>query len=358
MSRRLTTDEFIARSREVHGDRYDYSLVEYVRNHRKVTVICREHGPFDVAPSAHMNGVHCARCQGRQKLTLDVFLSRAHAVHGDTYDYRQIDVTRGLKSKVSVICKKHGEFKISAAWHINGQGCPRCSGRNRDKTTKEFIQDAVEVWSDTYTYDRAEYHGSKTHLIVTCREHGDFKTTPNGLLRGYGCPTCGGSAKQTQEQFVAAARAVHGNKYDYSQAVYINNQTPVVISCDEHGEFLQRPANHKSGQGCPACANNGFNASEPAWFYVVGLYGPNGEYVGFGITRDLEFRLKTHARTLREHGMELEVLHSRLYSRGRDALDTETAVKQLLPTVNIGIDGFRRECVDKVHQETLIGLVE
>ena len=357
MSRRLTTEEFIAKAREVHGDRYDYSLVEYKRNNRKVLVLCREHGPFEVIPSAHMNGTHCAKCQGRAKLTLDTFLSRSSDAHGETYDYSLVTNVGGLKSKVTIICKKHGEFSISAAWHMLGKGCPRCAGRNRDKTTAEFIEDAIEVWGDTYTYDKAKYIGSKRKLLVTCREHGDFTVTPNGLLRGYGCPKCGGSELQTKEQFVTASRDVHGDRYDYSLVEYVNNVTPVRIVCKEHGEFSQRPGNHKSGQGCPSCGTYGFDSGQPAYFYVVGIYGDSGEYVGFGITKDLDFRLKTHSRELGKNGMVLDLIHSRLYEHGKDALGTETAVNQLFPSVNIGVKGFLRECTDHKHLGDILALV-
>ena len=62
MSQKLTTEEFIKKAREVHGDKYDYSKVEYVNSKEKVTIICPEHGEFMQVPSMHLRGHGCAKC--------------------------------------------------------------------------------------------------------------------------------------------------------------------------------------------------------------------------------------------------------------------------------------------------------
>lgn len=59
--------------------------------------------------------------------------------------------------------------------------------------------------------------------------------------------------KLTTEEFIAKARAIHGDKYDYSKVVYINAKTKVCIICPEHGEFWQLPNNHLQYRGCSAC---------------------------------------------------------------------------------------------------------
>ena len=55
----LKNDDFIKKSREVHGDKYDYSKVEYVKNHTKVCIICPKHGEFWQVPNSHLNGNGC-----------------------------------------------------------------------------------------------------------------------------------------------------------------------------------------------------------------------------------------------------------------------------------------------------------
>lgn len=61
-------------------------------------------------------------------------------------------------------------------------------------------------------------------------------------------------ARLTTEVFVERARAVHGDRYDYSRVEYVNGDTKVMIVCPEHGEFSQRPRCHLEGQTCPRCA--------------------------------------------------------------------------------------------------------
>jgi hypothetical protein len=57
----------------------------------------------------------------------------------------------------------------------------------------------------------------------------------------------------TTEEFIHKAKAVHGDKYDYSKVKYINNRIKVLIICPIHGDFEQKPSNHLQGQGCPTC---------------------------------------------------------------------------------------------------------
>jgi hypothetical protein len=58
------------------------------------------------------------------------------------------------------------------------------------------------------------------------------------------------------EQFIENAIEVHGDKYDYSKVIYKNCDTKIIITCKEHGEFLQTPYKHLLPQGCRKCGNN------------------------------------------------------------------------------------------------------
>lgn len=62
------------------------------------------------------------------------------------------------------------------------------------------------------------------------------------------------SRRLTTEEFIQRAKAVHGDRYDYSMAEYTGRDKPVRIICKKHGEFLQMPFVHVGqGHGCPAC---------------------------------------------------------------------------------------------------------
>jgi hypothetical protein len=57
----------------------------------------------------------------------------------------------------------------------------------------------------------------------------------------------------TTEEFIEKARKVHGDKYDYSKAEYVNSVIKVCIICPIHGEFWQNPNSHMNGVGCKEC---------------------------------------------------------------------------------------------------------
>lgn len=141
---RLTTEQFIQRVREVHGDRYDYSLVDYHDTRTKVTIICPEHGSFRMRPARHIEGRGCRRCAferiGRERrMTFWEFVERVVEAHGaDTYDYELKDFINA-HSLIPIHCPKHGEFRQSVAAHLKGHGCPRCVQSKGEQRVRESL---------------------------------------------------------------------------------------------------------------------------------------------------------------------------------------------------------------------------
>ena len=76
------------------------------------------------------------------------FINKSLKVHGDRYDYSKVEYKNG-DTKVCVICKKHGEFWVTPKNHLKGRNCPKCAiegrSRKRSKTTNEFIEEAVPL---------------------------------------------------------------------------------------------------------------------------------------------------------------------------------------------------------------------
>ena len=261
--KKLTTLEFIKKAREVHGNKYDYSQVDYVNNSTKVCIICPEHSEFWQTPSCHLTGRGCPLCANisrsdKHKMTLKEFIKKAREVHGNKYDYSQVDYI-DCYTKVCIICPEHGEFWQKPAHHLyNECGCPICAdilNGDRHRMSKEdFIKKAREVHGDKYDYSKVDYKNANTKVCIICPEHDEFWQRPAGHLSGKGCPKCVGKFKTTEE-FIKKAREVHGNKYDYSKVEYINSHTKVHIICPEHGEFYQIPMVHMRGCGCPTCAD-------------------------------------------------------------------------------------------------------
>lgn len=195
-----TRDEFIEKARQVHGDKYDYSKVEYVNSKTPIVIVCPIHGEFKQKPSRHtVYKRGCPDCgdimAGKKNIERcsKLFISKARKIHGDKYDYSKVIYTRNNED-VEIICPIHGSFKQTPNNHLHGEGCLKCrDDKNRElksKTTELFIKEANIVHDNRYIYHKTEYKGSSEIVTITCPIHGDFKQEANSHLRGHGCPFC------------------------------------------------------------------------------------------------------------------------------------------------------------------------
>ena len=120
--------------------------------------------------------------------------------------------------------------------------------------TGEFIEKARLVHGDKYDYSKVKYETTKTKVCIICPKHGEFWQTPERHLQGRGCQRCSKSFKDNLQDFVVKAKRTHECKYDYSKVEYKSSQVKVCIKCPKHGDFWQEPASHLQGHGCPLCA--------------------------------------------------------------------------------------------------------
>ena len=286
MPAKLTTQEFINRARAVHGDKYGYAFSVYQSSREKVMIHCPDHGIFEQSPNSHFSGKGCPVCSGKKKHTNESFIEKAKAVHGDRYDYSLVEY-KNNNEKVTIVCTEHGEFEQKPNHHLSGKGCPGCSG-NKKLTNESFIQKARETHGEnTYDYSKIKYKSSKSKISIVCPEHGDFEQRPDQHLAGNGCPSCGDkiraeARRYDDESFIQKAREVHGDQYDYSKVDYIHSKNKVTIYCREHGVFEQTPDGHLHGNGCPGCADYGFDRTKVGFLYV--LRSECGRYMKIGIT--------------------------------------------------------------------------
>ena len=199
---------FIDKAKKIHGDKYDYSKVNYVKNDVKITLICPKHGEFGITPNAHLNGQGCKKCaiertHDLQRKTKEQFIIDAKKIHGNRYDYSKVEY-EGTDKKVCIICPKHGEFYQTPNKHLQGQGCKKC-GREKASylqsfTTESFIEKAKIVHGDKYDYSKTEYKGYDEKITITCPIHGDFEQTPDSHLQGSGCRMCSNKLSKNENE--------------------------------------------------------------------------------------------------------------------------------------------------------------
>ncbi len=198
--KKLTTEEFVERSKSIHGDLYDYTQTIYVNNMTKVKIICKEHGLFWQRPNSHSSsGDGCPQCgdiAGRKKCTLtkDEFLQRCKEVHGNKYNYSKSIYVKG-NQKIEIICKEHGSFWQQSLSHLQGHGCYECGvieGHNKRRLTQsEFIEKSKLVHKNKgYDYSKVCYTDNKPKVKIICPIHGVFRQSPHSHLQGSGCPKC------------------------------------------------------------------------------------------------------------------------------------------------------------------------
>lgn len=113
--------------------------------------------------------------------------------HGDKYDYSQVEY-KGCCEYIKIVCKKHGVFEQNPSTHLYGKGCPACgiqsSIENRRSNTDKYIKKVNLKHNNFFNYDKLEYKTALNKVIVTCPIHGDFEILANSHLNGTGCKSC------------------------------------------------------------------------------------------------------------------------------------------------------------------------
>jgi hypothetical protein len=118
---------------------------------------------------------------------------------------------------------------------------------------KNFIEKYKKSNLEYKILDINQYKNCFSKIDFICEKHGVFNKRASSIFDG-GCPECSyDNLRNTTENFIKKSEEIHINKYNYSKTVYKNNRIKVIIVCPIHGEFLQSPKRHLSGDGCPSC---------------------------------------------------------------------------------------------------------
>ena len=147
-NRLMNTKIFIEKANKIHGvGKYDYSKVNYVNAHAKITIICPKHGEFFQAPNNHLMGENCPECGNeikceKLKLTLDEFIEKSSKIHGvGRYDYSKVNYINN-STKICIICHNHNipfEFIQIPNAHLMGNGCPKCNSSKGEISIRNYL---------------------------------------------------------------------------------------------------------------------------------------------------------------------------------------------------------------------------
>lgn len=276
--------EVIDKCRSKHGNKYDYSKISYGTVHDTVIIGCPIHGEFEQKLIYHMREGECPKCSRIVFDGREDFIKEAKKVHGDKYDYKDVEYVNS-STKVNIICPKHGSFTKQPNSHIRGFGCQFC-GKVSKHTTETFIIRANEIHDNKYDYSKVLFKDNKSKVTILCPEHGEFQQTPSCHLDGRGCQLCGNTRtgninRLTHDNFISMAKEIHGETYDYSLVNYKTRMDKVAITCPIHGEFNQIANNHLQGSGCPTCFPIGSSKLENSLVDFIKTF-----YIGTVLTSD------------------------------------------------------------------------
>lgn len=280
MAIRFTQEQFLFKARNIHGNKYDYSKVEYINNRSKVIIICKNHGEFSQKAVSHLAGKGCSLCASQKcaiiaqekALSLSEFIEKSREKHGDKFDYSMVEY-KNTKQNIKIICPIHGLFEQRAGAHLSGSGCLDCKKAKSTKTIDDFIPEFNIVHKNKYNYEQSIYVNNRTKIKIICPDHGEFYCTPAHHREGRSCKECMKSKFKTKDHIlIDSFNKVHNYRYNYDKVEYKNQREKIIVICPVHGDFECISTNHLKGSGCPKC---NFSKGECEIKNILSKYGLN-----------------------------------------------------------------------------------
>jgi hypothetical protein len=283
--RELRKNNFLEKAALAHGDKFDYSKVEYVNEYAKIKFDCPLHGEILMSPRGHLKKHGCNKCADVNTARIAFekaskkFKNCCVEKHGNKYDYSKTEYTTA-KELVTITCPIHGDFRQTPNCHLNGGGCQDCgkiqANIGRRVSLKQILLRCKEMHGDKFDYSEVEYDttvercSTKDKVTIICPLHGKFRQSFEGHLarpensggrskNNYGCSKCGNEhandgVRSNTEEFVKQAVKKHGDKFDYSEVKYKNCDSKVKIRCNKHDHaFYQTPYAHTAYGGEKFC---------------------------------------------------------------------------------------------------------
>lgn len=236
----LSSGDFLKKCNQIHNNTFIYDPVDYNGLEAIFEFRCTKHGKLQMLAKLHYkNG--CKYCKKEKS-----FIKKSINIHKSKYRYDDLFLISN-KTKINIFCFIHGYFKQTPDAHLRGQGCPKCKVLDI-----EILKDRItNKHGNKYIISNLEYKNAMTKFKVICSHHGDFYMCPKNLS---GCKKCANKKiSLSKADFIKKSNLVHQSNYDYSLVEYINNKKNVIIICQRHGKFTQRPDDHISGHGCKYC---------------------------------------------------------------------------------------------------------
>ncbi|MBZ9615291.1 PDDEXK family nuclease [Clostridium estertheticum] len=249
MPKKKTHEQFLEEVYSLVKDEYSI-LGHYEKNSIKVKIkhnICGHE--YEVLSGNFLKGRRCPKCFGTPKKTHEQFVEEIFVKHGVEYNVLGQYINNNTKILM-------GHIKCGNTWHatprhlLEGHGCPRCGG-NEPYTTEMFTKEISRIFKDKIVLD-GEYKNSKTLIKVKCLIDGcKWESIPSNLLKGCGCPRCGGNERYTTKTYKNKIFELYQDEFTILGEYSSNKILVKHNKCNYIWEVA--PSSLTSGYGCPKC---------------------------------------------------------------------------------------------------------
>lgn len=320
-----TTEYFIEKAKELHGDSYNYDKVDYKTSNTNVIIGCNKCGDiFNQTPLSHLKGSGCIKCVNKaQTFTKEEFIDRARKIHGDLYNYDEVDY-KGIFVKVTIKCKNGHTFSQPPTGHLKGNGCRKCYTNTIRVSEDYFIKRSKDLYGDSFNYDNLNFVDINTPITLTCKNGHTITQLPQSHLRNGVCRECNGKLPYDRESFIKKSKEIHGeDTFDYSDVKFLNIKTGIWLTCRNGHKFKQFPFNHLRGMGCKKCSDK-LRTFKPTEEFFIGkptiLY-----YIKFEENNVYKIGITTRSTKTRFNGetQPYKIIKEWLFENGEDALKVE-----------------------------------
>jgi hypothetical protein len=286
---------FIIKSKEIHGNSFDYSLFEYSGSRKKSTLICKKcRTQFLTTPSNNLLGKGCKNCFEIKRVKDSNILDKVKEKHPnfkfDFTGYKNVDTN--IKFECNLGHKSDGCVRnIIRTKNICIKCIPEISEKNLSKIERNNLSIVsingksinVECKKCNYTItdnirnltyekfqckycillDKSEvlkYGKSKLVKInggiidlICCNGH-EYKQNRINLIQNKCCKKCYDIEKhKSSDEILEMFLEKHGDSFKYDMQNYKNQQSKIEITCKSGHKFHQKVSNHLQGKGCLTC---------------------------------------------------------------------------------------------------------
>lgn len=165
---------FINQAKDVHGNKYNYDRVNYYNSITKINIICKKHGEFTQSPNNHLAGYGCIKCGGNCKSDTNEFILKANIVHKNKFDYSLVNYIKA-NINIQIICNSHGIFEQTPNNHLNSKiCCPLCENQKiKERLLENPTGWNYHLWEKSGTNSK-NFDSFKVYIIKCWNEEERF----------------------------------------------------------------------------------------------------------------------------------------------------------------------------------------